>query len=115
MVCARRLANLETFPTEACDCLTRWYPLSDDPDAGERPVRSADGTTPNHVASHSVVAPGTHLHTDRIPSPSSPSSRFERRISEEGSELAQRREFEGFAAVVVANDRSVVVGWSEQW
>ncbi len=54
---AREWTGVESIPTEALGCLTQWYSLAEDLDAGTRLVLNASDEAPNHVVSHTAVAP----------------------------------------------------------
>lgn len=56
---ARELTGLASIPTEGRGCVTQWYTLSDDLDAGKRLILDAAGEAdaPNHVVPHTAVAP----------------------------------------------------------
>ncbi|MCL7416840.1 MAG: FAD-dependent oxidoreductase [Halalkalicoccus sp.] len=56
---ARELTDLASIPTEARGCVTQWYTLSGDLDAGKRLILDAAGGTdaPNQIVPHTAVAP----------------------------------------------------------
>jgi phytoene dehydrogenase-like protein len=54
---ARELTGVESIPTDSRGCVTQWYSLSNDLDTGKRLLLNVGEDSPNHVVSHSEVAP----------------------------------------------------------